>query len=121
MILERVLELKNLLDRLYRLLQGLITRKDNLEKEASGTEEAQERLDYAVSNARKWVQNLEHLRLRPEFLEDIIRPVERKPDLSGIADTVLKEVSKIESDIERTNGQIWAADQEKKQLEMEAP
>lgn len=119
MNLARITELKNLINRLYGILKKLRVRKDNLEKEICSANGAQERLEYAASSAKNRVSALGTLGLRPEFLEEILWPVQNRPDCSGIGTTVKDEISKAETEIRQTQDKIWAADREKIQLEME--
>ena len=55
----------------------------------------------------------------PDFLEDIISPVQQRPDCSGIHTTVNNEISDAELKVVETNNSIGAATLEKRQLEME--
>lgn len=119
MNLARINELKNIIDGLYGVLKKLKERKSNLEREVANTKNAQERIEYAVATAKNRVSALAALGLRAEFLEDIIYPIQNKPDCSGIGTIVENEISGAEDEIQRTNNKIWSADQEKKQLEME--
>jgi len=119
MNLARISELNKLISRLTGTLNKLKARKSNLEREVTNTKNAQERIDYAVATAKNRVSALASLGLRTAFLEDLICPVQNKPDCSGIGTTVENEISGAEDEIQRTNNKLWSADQEKKQLEME--
>lgn len=119
MNLARISELNNLISSLYGTLNKLKARKSNLEREVASTKNAQERIEYAVATAKSRVSTLASLGLRAEFLEDIIYPIQNKPDCSGIGTIVENEISGAEDEIQRTNNKIWSAGQEKKQLEME--
>lgn len=119
MDLVRIGELDNLINRLNGVLRKLKDRKAKLEREVFAAKGAQSRLETAAASARNRVTKLLALGLRPEFLEDVIQPVLNIPDCSGIGAVVDRELSGTEDEIRTTNGQIWAADREKKQLEME--
>lgn len=119
MNLARINELNNLISSLYGTLNKLKARKSNLEREVANTKNAQGRIDAAVATAKNRVSALASLGLRAEFLEDIIYPVQNKPDCSGIGTTVRNEISGTEAKIQRTNTDIRSADQEKRQLEAE--
>ena len=119
MNLARISELTNLISRLNGVLKKLSSRKENLLQEALHAKGAQERLEAAAVAAKNRVSALSGLGLKAEFLEDIIRPVQNIPDCSGIETTVSNEITGIDDQISKTNGEIWWADAEKKRLETE--
>lgn len=121
MNLVRISELKNLISSLNSTLKKLKTRVANLELDVSNAKNAQGKIEAAVAAAKSRVSALDSLGLRAEFLESIIYPVQDRPDCSGIGTAVENEISGLEDEILKTNGQIWSADQEKKQLEAEEP
>lgn len=121
MNLPRINELNNLINSLYKTLRKLKSRISNLEREVSKAAYAQERLEAAANAARNRVAGLTSLGLRAEFLEEIVQPVIKVPNVSSLSNTIKKEIFGTEDEIQRTNNRIWAADQEKKQLEMEEP
>lgn len=119
MNLARISELTNLINKLTGILKKLKSRRENLLKEALNAKGAQERLEAAAAAAKSRVSALSGLGLKAEFLEEIIRPVQNTPDCSGIESTVGNEISGIDDQINKTNGEIWWADAEKKRLEAE--
>lgn len=119
MNIERITELKSLICGWRALLSKLWTRKENLEREQTNSQDAQERIDYAVSTAQKRVAALASLGLRESFLEDIIRPVQNRPDCSGVLTAVKNEISDTQNKIQQTSDQISTADHEKLLLETE--
>lgn len=119
MNLARISELTNLINKLTGILKKLKSRRENLLKEAVNVKGAQQRVEAAAAAAKSRVSALSGLGLKAEFLEEIIRPVQNTPDCSGIESTVGKEISGIDDQISKTNGEIWWADAEKKRLEAE--
>lgn len=119
MNLARISELTNLISRLYGVLKKLKSRKENLLREAVSARGAQERLEAAADAAKNRVSVLSGLGLKAEFLEEIMRPVQNTPDCSGINTTVSNEISGIDDQINKTNGEIRWADAEKQRLETE--
>ena len=115
----RIAELKSILNGLYGVLKKLKERKAKLENEVCNAIDAQERLEYAVSSAKNRVEALGTLGMRPDFLEAILNPIRNRPDCSGLGTTVKTAISKAEAEIRETENQIWVADREKQQLEME--
>ena len=119
MNIARITELKDLICGWQALLSKLRTRKENLVREQTNSQDAQERIDYAVSSAQRRVAALAALGLRESFLEDIIRPVQNRPDCSGILTAVKNEINDTQSKIQQTSNQISTANQEKQLLETE--
>lgn len=119
MNLARIHELKSLLDGLYQKLRKLKNQKNDLEQIYPSTNNAQSRVDEVAIAARKRLSSLSALGIRAEFLEEILAPIRNAPDCSGIQSTVRNEISSTEESITQTEGKIHAADQERKQLEME--
>ncbi len=119
MSLIRIVDLDNLIKRLRGRIEKLQKRNEHLETARPSARVVQERLEAAIATARNRMEALAGLGLKAEFLEEIIVPVLNKPDCSGIGTTVDKEIANIQEQIDNTNGEIWRADQEKKQLEAE--
>ena len=119
MNLARITELKELIGSLHKTLKALKTRKEDLEREAPNTKDVQERIEYAVTAAKNRVSALEHLGLRADFLEQILDPVQRRPDCSGVSTVVSKELADVQDRIQDADTQLQTADQEKTSLETE--
>lgn len=119
MNLPRINELTNLISSLTGKLNNLNARILSLKDESLNTATAQDQLDNAVTLAKNRVTALSSLGLRSDFLEDIISPVQQRPDCSGIHTTVNNEISDAELKVVETNNSIGAATLEKRQLEME--
>ena len=119
MNLARISELTNLISNLNATLSKLKNRKMNLELELPKIKTAQSRIDSAVSTANSRVSRLSAFGFRAEFLEEIMRPVQNRPDCSGMGTTVGTEISDMEAEISNTNSRIWWASDEKRRLEAE--
>ena len=119
MNLAKINELTNLISRLNTTLRKLKTRKTNLELEVPNIKAIQSRMDSAVAAARSRVSGLSAFGFRSEFLEDIMRPVQNRPDCNGMGTAVGREISGMEEEISNTNNKIWWANEEKRRLETE--
>ena len=119
MDLIRISELDKLISNLFGFLESLKKRRNSLELEAPGAKGAQERLEAVATSAKYRIDALSGFGFRAEFLEEIIQPVRKVPDCSGVGTVVANEISGIDKQIWDTQTRMGAAEQEKKQLEME--